>query len=245
MKLHNKTILITGGSSGIGLELARILTEKGNQVLICGRSEDKLKEAKKALPEVNIFQCDISQKEGRNILVNWVKELFPECSVLINNAAITHAAHFMEDEIILEKAEAEINTNLMAPIALSKQLYPVLVKNQEAAIVNITTGLIYAPRTIYPIYCATKAALHSFTHVLRAQLENTPIKIIEAIMTVVDTPWHINGAPKIAISPQKAVAEMIRGIEKDQLEIKIHKVKLLSLISRISPKLAFRIINRP
>ncbi len=244
MKLQNHTILITGGSTGIGLELAKVLTEKGNTVLICGRSQEKLIEAKKQIPKLQILACDLSDKVDRDKLVKWVKTEFPQCNILINNAGITHNTNFKGDDEILVKAEQEIQLNLMAPIVLTKQLLPVLEQNPNPTIINVTTGLAYVPKAAYPIYNATKAALHSFTMVLRKQLEHDPIDIIEVLMTVVDTPFHNGHAPKRAISPQKAVCEMIQKLEKGKKEIRIDKVGLLYMISRLSPKLAFRMINR-
>jgi uncharacterized oxidoreductase len=97
---------------------------------------------------------------------------------------------------------------------------------------------------VYPIYNATKAALHSFTQVLRHQLKNANVQVIEVMMPVVDTPWHQGNAPKIAISPGKAVSEMIAGLEKGKLEIRVGAVKILYFLARLAPGLAFRMINR-
>jgi uncharacterized oxidoreductase len=242
MNLQNNTILITGASSGIGYELARVL-HANNKILICGRSMEKLLAAKKSLPEVHIFSCDLSLQADRLKLVQWIKENHPDCNVLINNAALVHKADFFDDEDMIAKAELEMQTNFMAPLALTKLLLPVLVRNQNAHVINITTGLIYAPRIIYPVYNATKAALHAFTRVLRAQLKNLPVRVVEVMMTVVDTPWHNGEAPRIAISPEQAVSEMLSSLVRDKEEIRIGRVKLLYVLSRIFPGFAFRKIN--
>jgi len=242
MELKNNTILITGGSSGIGLELAKRLSTK-NVVLICGRSFDKLEEAKKQLPKLEMFQCDISVKSECERLVAWVKENHSGLNILINNAAITHSTNFKEDEKAIEKAEAEINTNLIAPILLSKLCIPILERNENPKLINITTGLVYAPRAIYPFYNATKAALHSFTQVLRIQLKKSPISVVEVLFPAVDTPWHKGDAPDIAISVESAVTEMITGLRKEKAEIKVGKVKLLQMVSRIAPSLAIKKMN--
>lgn len=244
MKLQDNTILITGGSSGIGLELARVLTDKGNRVLICGRSKSKLEKARQSIPDLEIFVCDLALQSERQELYQRIAESYPECNVLINNAAIVHRTDFRKDEAMVEKAEAEIQTNLMAPIALSKLFLPLLEKNANPAIINISTGLVYAPKAAYPIYNASKAALHSFSQVLRHQLQESPVNIIEVLMTVVDTPWHEGNAPDMAISPQDAVKEMLSKLGKGQQEIRIAKVGMLYLLSRLSPALAFRLINR-
>jgi uncharacterized oxidoreductase len=241
MRLQDQTVLITGGSSGIGLALAKYLSRK-NTVIICGRSREKLDEAKKLVPSVHAFQCDLARRSERENLFYYLKINHPSLNVLINNAAIVHKTDFITDDDIAAKAESEINTNLIAPIALSKSFLSTTV--YPAAIINITTGLVYAPRAVYPVYNATKAAMHSFTQVLRHQLKNTNVKIIEVLMPVVDTPWHKGNAPKIAISPEKAVIEMIAELEKGKLEIRIGAVKILYILARLAPGLAFRMINR-
>lgn len=243
MELTNNTVLITGGSSGIGLELALQLVRKDNKVIVCGRSADRLEKAKNLEPALNTFACDISTIEGRTPLVSWVKQNHSDCNVLVNNAAIVHNTRFYEDESMVEKAALEISTNLLAPISLSKMFLPIIEQHSGSTIINITTGLVFTPRVAYPIYNATKSGLHSFSQVLREQLKCNDIGVAEVMMTVVDTPWHNGNPPKIAISPTEAVTEMIKKLEKSQKEIKIGKVKLLYLLSRLAPTFAFRKIN--
>lgn len=243
MTLQNHTVLITGGSSGIGLELAKRLTKLNNQVLICGRSADKLEETQKQLPSVQYLQCDISNAGECEKLAEWVRRYHPKCNILVNNAAIAHPENFYEGEDMLDKAGAEIQTNLMAPIRLSKLLAPVLLANENPAIINITTGLVYAPRILYPFYNATKAGLHAFTQVLRAQSQGSGVRVTEVLMPVVDTPWHKTPPPDIAISPQQAVEGMLKGLKKGKSEVRVGKVKLLYLLFRLAPGLAFKKIN--
>jgi uncharacterized oxidoreductase len=244
MKLSQKTILITGGSSGIGLELAKQLIAKDNTVIICARSLDKLTEAKNSLHTVHTFRCDLSVESERLKLVDWVATNHPQINVLINNAALVHKTDFFSDNHMLEKADLEIQTNLVAPIVLAKLFLPLFQKQKQSAIINITTGLIYSPRAVYPIYNATKAALHSFTQVLREQIKNLPVTVIEVMMPVVATPWHKGNVPKIAILPERAVIEMVEKIEKDEKEIRIAGVRILYLLSRIAPAFAFKKINQ-
>jgi uncharacterized oxidoreductase len=241
MKLERQTILVTGGSSGIGLALAKQLCPE-NTVIICGRSRAKLDKARELVPGVHTFRCDIALPGDRSDLFRFLQTDHPSINVLINNAAIVHKADFVADDNMIEKAEAEIDINLLAPIALSKMFLSIAV--QPAAIINITTGLVYAPRAVYPIYNATKAAMHSFTQVLRHQLRDTNVKVIEVLMPVVDTPWHQGNPPKIAIAPEKAVGEMIKKLKQGRIEIRVGAVKMLYVIARLSPALAFRIINR-
>ncbi|GAA5522738.1 SDR family NAD(P)-dependent oxidoreductase [Aliifodinibius salicampi] len=243
MTLQNNTVLITGGSSGIGFELAKQLTKQDNRVLICGRSIDKLEKAKRLLPDIHYLQCDISRADECNKLASWIHNEHPDCNILINNAAIVHTDHFFEDDYILEKANTEVQTKLMGPIRLSKLFIPILQKNKRARIINITTGLVYVPRATYPFYNATKAALHSFTQVLRSQLNSSPIDVIEVLFPAVDTPWHKGNPPAIAISTEEAVQGMLTGLKKGKEEIRVGKVKLLYLLSRIAPNFAFKKLN--
>lgn len=243
MALANNTILITGGSSGIGLEMARQFLAEKNRVIICSRSREKLLAAKTLLPDVITYPCDISNPEELQNLAERIATKHPDLNILINNAAIVHRTNFIDETDLHKTFATEIATNLLAPASLARTLYPVLSKQPNAKIINVTTGLVYAPRADYLFYNATKAALHSFTQVLRHQLRNESVKVTEVLFPVVDTPWHNGNAPKIAISPQKAVEEMIRKLEKNPDEIKIGAVRLLYFLSRISPKFAFRKIN--
>jgi uncharacterized oxidoreductase len=243
MILRDQTVLITGGSSGIGLELAKQLLAKNNVVVICGRSMERLMEAKKMLGDVHTFQCDIARGDERVKLVEWMAREHPSCNVLINNAAIVHRTDFASDADILLKARNEIETNLFAPIALTKMMLASFQKQQQSLVVNVTTGLVYAPRSVYPIYNATKAGLHAFTQVLREQMRGGSVQFVEAIMPVVDTPWHKGKVPSMAISPATAVNEMLAKIHDGEVELRIGRVGLLYLLSRIAPGFAFRKIN--
>jgi len=243
MKLKNSTVLITGGSSGIGLELAKVLSNKGNKVIVCGKSNDKLLAAKKMLPQLITYQCDLSDSAECTDFANKIAKNHPDLNILINNAAIVNKIDFISDKNALAHAENEYHTNLIAPIRLIKLLYPTLKRNDSAAIINITTGLIFAPRVIYPFYNSSKAALHSFTQTLRIRLQNEKTKVVEVMFPAVDTPWHNGTPPKIAIPVEKAVAEMITGLEKGNEEIKVGGAKILSLLSRIAPAFAIKKMN--
>jgi uncharacterized oxidoreductase len=243
MKLSNNTVLITGGSSGIGLELTRVLSKNNNRVIICGRSEQKLNAAKAEIPGLITYQCDLSEAEQCHELANWLRKSYSELNVIINNAALVNKIDFLEDSFALDKLEIEVNTNLLAPIRLIKMLYEQITKNPHPAIINITTGLIYTPRAIYPFYNATKAALHSFTQVLRLQSKPGNCKIVEVMFPAVDTPWHDGNPPKIAIPVEQAVAEMLNGLSKGKEEIRIAGAKILYLVSRLIPGFALKKVN--
>lgn len=243
MQLKGNTILITGGSSGIGSEFAQRLAAMGNKVLICGRSEDKLRTAKMNTPELDYYCCDLALQTERENLIGWIREYYPECNILINNAAVVYNGSFHENPLSVNLAESEFQTNVLGPIHLIHALLPLLRRNKNPQIVNVTTGLIYVPRVIYPFYNATKAALHAFTLVLREQLSPHGVRVTEVLFPVVNTPWHKGNAPAIAISPEKAVSAFIDDWKKDKTEIRVGKVQLLYILSRIFPGFAFRKIN--
>ncbi len=244
MKLTANTILITGGSSGLGLEMSRRFLEAGNKVIICSRDAAKLENARHRYPALVTFTCDISRTEDCLQLAAYLKTSHPDLNVLINNAAVVNRGAFTGEATSLIKAETEIQTNFLAPVRLSQLLYPLLATRRSSAIINITTGLIYAPKTAYPFYNATKAALHAFTQTIRMQTGIKQPDIIEVMFPVVDTPWHAGQTPSMAITPDRAVAEMMIGLAKGKKEIRVGKVKLLYLIWRLSPALATRIMNR-
>jgi len=243
MKLINSTVLITGGSSGIGLEISKVLIQNGNKVIICGKSNEKLVAAKKTEPKLITYQCDLSDNQECTAFARKITENHSDLNILINNAAIVNKIDFINDENAMKLAENEYITNLIAPIRLIKLLYKTISANDDSAIINITTGLIYAPRVIYPFYNSSKSALHSFTQTLRIRLQNEKTKVVEVMFPAVDTPWHQGTPPKIAISADAAVSEMIKGLEKGELEIKVGGVKILSFLSRIAPGFALKKVN--
>jgi len=244
MKLQNNTILITGGSSGIGFELSKYFIQKGNKVIICGKSNDKLNAAKEIEPKLITYQCNLSDSKQCSEFAKIIRENHPDLNILINNAAIVNKIDFIDDENAIDLAENEYQTNLIAPIRMTKMLYKTIIENDSSAIINITTGLIYAPRVIYPFYNSSKSALHSFTQTLRIRLKDEKTKVLEVMFPAVDTPWHKGNPPKIAISTEKAVSEMIKGLEKGKTEIRVGGAKILYFLSRISPSFALKKVNQ-
>jgi uncharacterized oxidoreductase len=243
MNLKNNTVLITGGSSGIGLELGKVLIEKGNKVIVCGKTDKNLVAAKTMLPDLITYQCDLANSKECINLAQKIAENHPDLNVLINNAATVNKIDFINDENTIDLAENEYRTNLIAPIQLINLLYKTISSNNSSAIINVTTGLIYAPRVIYPFYNSSKSALHSFTQTLRIRLKDEETKVFEVLFPAVNTPWHKGNPPKIAISVDLAVSEMLKGLEKGKPEIRVGGAKTLYLISRIAPSLAIKKVN--
>ncbi len=242
MKSSGNKILITGATSGIGLVLTERFLEMGNAVVGVGRRTETLNPLREKYPDLFPFACDLGSAHGPDELVLHVKQQHPDLNVLINNAAIQYNYHFLEAADIPARAAYEINLNLTVPVQLCALLLPVLRGQQQAAVVNVSSGLALVPKKSAPVYCGTKAGLHLFTKALRYQLEGSPVKVFEIIPPVVDTPMTA-GRGSNKLSPAQLVDEFVRAFANDRFEVNIGKVKLLRLISRLSPALADRILK--
>ena len=187
MKLSGNTILITGGGSGIGRGLAAALHQLGNKIIIAGRRQDVLDNATKANPGISSLLLDVNDPEAILAFADRVKSEHPDLNVLINNAGIMRVENLTALPASLSDSEAIITTNLLGPIRLTAALLPHLLKQPEAAIINVSSGLGFVPLPVTPTYSATKAALHSYTVSLRVQLSETPVEVIEIIPPAVAT----------------------------------------------------------
>jgi uncharacterized oxidoreductase len=183
----DNTILVTGGGSGIGLGLAEALHKLGNQVIIAGRRQKTLDEATAANSGMQSLILDVEQPGAIRSFAADVAEKFPALNVLINNAGIMRAEKLLEQQENLTDAEAIIATNLLGPIRLTAALLPHLQQQAKATVINVSSGLAFVPRATTPAYCATKAAIHSYTQSLRWQLRSTNIEVIEIIPPYVQT----------------------------------------------------------
>jgi len=183
MKITNKKILVTGGASGIGFALAERFIKDGNTVIVCGRREEVLNEAKTKLPSLITKACDLSIDEERTALYNWISHEHNDLSILVNNAGIQNWMSLKDDDF-MQKAKNEIVTNIEAPMHLSYlfQNLPSLT-----TIMNVTSGLSFVPYSKTPVYAATKAFFHSFTMTLRYLLKEKNIEVIEIIPPALNT----------------------------------------------------------
>lgn len=222
MELSGNTVLITGGATGIGFAVADRLIKLGNTCIVCGRRLDRLEEARKRIPGLNIIQCDISKEEQRNALFEWIDANFKEMNVLVNNAGIQRKINLAEGMAGIEKNEDEIEINLRSQIYLAARFIPMLRRRAKAAIINVSSGLGFVPMAAFPIYSATKAAIRSFTMSLRQQLKGTSISVFEVIPpTVHDTELKGKPIPKsdYSISAAEMADAIIAGLRNDQYEI--------------------------
>jgi uncharacterized oxidoreductase len=165
MKTKGNTVLITGGASGIGLALAQEFVSAGNTVIVCGRTEARLQEAKRIVPQLHVKRCDVSKAKERTDLFDFIGSNHDSLNILVNNAGIQRMIDLTHGVSPLLEGDDEIEINLRAPIHLSSLFVPLLSRHEEAAIINVSSGLAFVPLAVAPIYCATKAAtfIHSFS----------------------------------------------------------------------------------
>ncbi|HEV2576793.1 MAG TPA: SDR family oxidoreductase [Acidobacteriaceae bacterium] len=207
MNPTGNTILITGGGSGIGRGLAEAFHKQGNQVIIAGRRQSVLDAATAANPGMKSYILDIEDPTDIESFATRVSDDFPSLNALINNAGVMRTEDFTSDPIDLSAAESTITTNLLGPIRLTAALLPTLKQQQRATIATVSSGLAFLPLTITPTYCATKAAIHSWTQSLRYQLRDTHIEVLEIAPPYVQT--ELMGAQQAADPRAMPLADYI------------------------------------
>jgi uncharacterized oxidoreductase len=187
MKLTGNTILITGGGSGIGRGLAEAFQALGNTVIIAGRRRQALEETTTANPGMRSAQLDIESAESIRAFASTMAKEYPALNVVIHNAGIMRPENLLEQAEDPKDAEAIITTNLLGPIRLTAALLPQLKKQPAATIMTVSSGLAYLPMALTPTYCATKAAIHSYSMTLRYQLRGTKVDVLELVPPYVQT----------------------------------------------------------
>jgi uncharacterized oxidoreductase len=242
VNVTGNTVLVTGGSSGIGMALVEAFLKKGNRVIIAGRNEDKLTRLKTLFPAATAIACDIGNPGQLEQFIAQMHRSFPDLNVLVNNAGIQYHDSFAGSNPLASKISEEISVNLTAPIALCAGLLPLLVTKKQAAIVNISSALGLIPKSSAPVYCASKAGIHLFTKALRYQLEHTPVKVFEVFPPAVDTQMTA-GAGKSKMRPDELADAFMSAFRMNLLEIPVGKVKWLKLLHRLSPSLAERLVK--
>lgn len=254
MRTSGNTILITGGSTGIGFALAEAFVMKGNRVVVCARSEENLGIAKSRLPDLVTRSCDLSMEGDRDSLHEWVKDNFGDINILINNAGIQRAIDFKNGPADLMKyramdGEDEIEINFRAYVYMAAHFIPELLKREEAAVVNVSSGLGFAPLAMMPIYCATKAAVHSFSVSLRHQLRDTHVKVFEVIPPMVNTNMDKGvrgerGQRDRGIPPAEVAQAVLKSMSNDEYEVAVGAAKNLIAGSRTNSEQMFSNMNR-
>jgi len=239
MKVEGKTVLLTGGTNGIGREMALQLKAKGATVIVTGRNPDRL--SAMADQGFEVMSADLSNADGVDALVEkWGDR---PMDVLLNNAGQLVDHDFRTQAVDADAADEAIYANLNAPIRLITAFMDTLKSRPEAAIINVTSGLAISPAARTPVYCATKSALRFYTLCLREQLKGTGIAVIEALPPVVDTQMN-DGNPMKKMPPEECARQIVEALEKGRDEANIGMTKALRIAESISPKLAKAITLR-
>lgn len=233
MQLAGKLVLLTGGSSGIGRELARQLQAKGARVILTGRNAERL-DAMRA-EGFEAIAAHLSNPAGVDALIAAIAEI--EIDILINNAGQLVDHDFRKGSPDADAADVCLYANLSAPIRLTTALVDRLRARPEAAIINVTSGLAIAPAARHPVYSATKAGLRSYTLALRVQLKGSSIKVIEALPPVVDTQMNA-GNPMNKMPAEECARQIIVAIERGHDEANIGMTRALRIVESIAPSLA-------
>lgn len=243
MKLKQRTVLITGGTSGIGQELARTLLARGNTVIVTGRDRDRLAAASQVLPGAHTFQSDASDPAAIEALFKEVVARFPALDTLVNNAGIMRNLK-LDRERSLADLTREIEVGLNGPLWMVQQFLPHLRKQKNALIVNVSSGLAFVPFPAAPVYSAAKAGLHAYTRCLRAQLKGTGVTVIELAPPGTETPLFRNEFAdemkgERGVDPAVLVRRAIKRIEAGDTEIRPGASNILKIASRLAPNFMF------
>jgi uncharacterized oxidoreductase len=244
MKLEQRTVLITGGRSGIALELARQLRARGNTIIITGRDEGRLEEAGRAVPDVHTFRSDASLPASIEALHEDVLAQFPGLDTLVNNAGVMRNLKLGRARSLADVTR-EVDVDLNGPVWMIQQFLPHLRKQKNALIVNVSSGLAFVPFPAAPIYSAAKAALHAYTQCLRAQLHGTGVTVIELAPPGTETPlFRGEFAEEMkrekGMKPEVLVRRAIKAIEAGDTEIRPGLSNVLKIASRIAPQFMFK-----
>jgi len=244
MKTTNNTVLISGGSAGIGLEIAKLLSEKGNKVIITGRNEARLQQAASQLKNVSTIVSDVSKAEDVENLINQIKTEFPDLNMVINNAGRALVYDITEENInAFEKAEDEILTNYLSIIRLNEKLLPILKTNENPTIVNVSSVVAFVPSAL-ATYSASKAALHSYTSYLRLALKNANVNVFELMPPLVDTEFSAPIGGKNGVPASFVAEQFVAGLEQNNYEIRVGQTEDMYRLYLSSPEDALLAMNQ-
>jgi len=239
MDLKNSTILVTGGTSGIGLELVKQLTAQGATVIVTGRNAESLNDTKKQFPTIYTFRSDVSKSADITELYRKVTQQFPGLNMIINNAGLMRLIDLQDNTTDLEDTNDEIATNLSGTIQMVRRFLPHLMKQKSSAIVNVSSAIAFMPYSSAPIYSASKAGVHAYTQALRLQLQGTNVKVFEMIPPGVNTnlqkDWVVKPDPGMMMDVGQMVRVAIKGLQKDKPELKPRVVSIIKFMSRMMP----------
>jgi len=241
MDMTSRIILVTGGGSGIGLELTRQLVALDNTVFICGRDATRLEEAAAATGAVPITG-DVTNTNDQERILSTIREQHGRLDILINNAGIFLAYDFRSDPDALQKIESEIAINATAPLTLTWRALPLLEASAQPAVLFIGSGIAFVASPGTPIYSGTKALIHHCAQTLRHQLQPHGITVFEALPPVVDTDMAkvLKSKNFRKMKPADLVRDILEGMRRNQTEMLLGQSRQIKLMSRIAPAFLFR-----
>ena len=242
MKTTGNTILITGGSAGIGLEIARKFVQQGNKVIITGRDAARLEKAKAELGNVTAIQFDVTSAADVDALTERIKAEFPELNILINNAGRA-LIHNLAESRSYDIALDEMTTNYFSVLRLTDKLLPLLKEQNEAAVLNVSSVVAYVPTQHLPTYAASKAALHSYTTSLRLALKDTSVKVFELMPPLVNTELSKEIGGENGIAPSVVAEDVLDAIAGNRYEIRTGQTEDVYKLSLANPAEALKVMN--
>jgi uncharacterized oxidoreductase len=237
MKLAGRTILITGGSAGIGLAFALKFLELGNEVIVTGRRQAVLDEVKAKYPKLHTIQSDVADPAQVAALAARVKSDFPKLDVLMNNAGIMLHKNLKAPAADLAGLMTEMNVNVGGVITTTSAFIDILSAN-KGTVINTSSALAFVPLPSAPIYSATKAAIHSYTQSLRFQLEETGVEVIELMPPGVKTDMTVElaeGGGVSVITTDELVKHSFAALKTGAVEIRPGQSKQLAFMRRLAP----------
>ena len=244
MKTSDNTILITGGTAGIGYELAKLFI-KENKVIVTGRDQERLDKAVASIPGLIGIKSDVAVETDVIALTDRISKDYPELNILINNAGAATYNNVMTDTDVFEKAQMEMHVNYLSVIRLNQRLLPVLQRQNEAAIVNVSSIAAFAPRVQAATYAATKAALHSYSRTTRHFLKDTGVRVFELMPPLVATDFsaaiggHKNGMPAAEVAQA-----LMTAFETETYEVHVGRTAQVYKLYLESPEKAIQAANQ-
>lgn len=239
MNIRHHKIIITGGASGIGKALTEEFLKHDNQIIVVSRDIAKLNHIKQK--NVETYTCDLTQDTERNQFVEWIKKEHPDTNVLINNAGVQYNYNVLEEGHFKEKIIKELKINLETPLLLIASLLPIIRKNNNPTIINVSSALARVPKKSAVVYSASKAGIQIFSEAFRLQQKD--VKVFDVIPPLVETAMTA-GREEKKVTPQQVAKALLSSMSRDEMKVLVGKVKLLYHLHRLWPCLAIRIMNR-
>lgn len=244
MKTSKNTVLLIGGTAGIGLEIAKQSTALDNHVIITGRNQERLDAAASSLNNVTTVLSDVSKADDIDLLVEKIRSEFPQLNMVINNAGRALLYNLADpNQDAFAHAADEMLTNYLSIIRINQKLLPVLKQQEASAIVNVSSIVAYVPGITLPTYAASKAALHSYSTSLRLSLEETTVKVFELMPPLVDTEFSKEIGGHNGIKPSVVADELLTALANDEYEIRVGDTAKIYELFRQSPVDALNVMN--